>query len=69
MRKFSISQERTIGRESLSNLDVGHLASTGRESLGVCWPLVSGISIKSEPGWGYKDNMRRLECDESHCDS
>ena len=30
---------------------------------------LTGIEIKSEPGYGYKDKIRRLECDESDCDS
>ena len=30
---------------------------------------LTGIEIKSEPGYGYKDKIRRFECEESDCDS
>ena len=30
---------------------------------------LTGIEIKPEPGYGYKDQIRRLECDESDCES
>ena len=30
---------------------------------------LTGVEIKSEPGYGYKDQIRRLECNESDCDS
>ena len=30
---------------------------------------LTGVEIKSEPGYGYKDQIRRLEFNESDCDS
>ena len=30
---------------------------------------LTGIEINSELGYGYKDQIRRLECNESDCDS